>query len=121
MLWHRGSGAIACELAACRRATYSTTMSKRQTGTERISRRSVLAGATLVSLVSGIAQSAAPVFSPEQKQLIEAVVDRLIPSDESGPGALECGVVGYIDQALAGDLAAEKAALLTGFAALDSF
>jgi gluconate 2-dehydrogenase gamma chain len=92
-------------------------MSKRQTSTTGVSRRSVLAGATLIPLV---AQGATSVFSPEQKQLLEAVVDRLIPSDESGPGAIECGVANYIDQALAGDLAGEKAALFAGFTAVDS-
>ena len=95
-------------------------MSKRQTSTTGVSRRTVLAGATLVPLVSGFAQGATSVFSPEQKRLVDAVVDRLIPSDESGPGAVECGVANYIDRALAGDLAGEKAALLAGFSAVDS-
>jgi gluconate 2-dehydrogenase gamma chain len=98
-----------------------TAMSKRRTNINEVSRRSVLAGATLVPLINGIAQGAASVFSPEQKQLLEAFVDRLIPTDESGPGAVECGVVNYVDKALAGDLAGEKAAMLAGFASTDAF
>jgi gluconate 2-dehydrogenase gamma chain len=96
-------------------------MSKRRTNTTEVSRRSVLAGATLIPLaaVNGIAQ-AASVFSLAQMQLLEALVDRLIPSDETGPGAVECGVTRYIDQALAGHLAGEKAAFLAALAAVDA-
>lgn len=97
-------------------------MSKRHTNPTEVSRRTVLAGATLVPLatVHGIAQTAAPIFSPAQAHILEAFIDRLIPADDSGPGALECGVATYIDQSLAGHLAPEKAAFLAGLAAVDS-
>jgi gluconate 2-dehydrogenase gamma chain len=97
-------------------------MSKRHTNTTEVSRRSVLAGATLIPLaaVEGIAQTAGSVFTPAQMQLLEAFVDRLIPSDETGPGAVECGVSRYIDQALAGHLTGEKAAFLAALAAVDA-
>lgn len=37
-------------------------------------------------------------FTPEEVRFIEAAVDRLIPSDDVGPGALELGVAYYIDR-----------------------
>ena len=39
-------------------------------------------------------------FTPEEAKFMEAAVDRLIPSDDVGPGALELGVVYYIDRNL---------------------
>jgi gluconate 2-dehydrogenase gamma chain len=87
-----------------------------------VSRRSVIAAATLVPVtaITAAAQAAASVFSPSQARILEAFVDRLIPRDDHGPGAVECGVVSYIDRSLAGPLAAEKAALIEGLAAVDA-
>jgi hypothetical protein len=93
-----------------------------QENPNQVSRRRVLAGATLIPLTAahGIAQAAGSVFSSAQLHLVEALVDRLIPSDESGPGAIDCGVANYIDQSLAGDLAGEKTAFLAALAAVDA-
>jgi gluconate 2-dehydrogenase gamma chain len=41
-------------------------------------------------------------FNPEEAAFIEAAVERLIPADESGPGAREAGVALFIDRQLAG-------------------
>lgn len=41
-------------------------------------------------------------FSGTEAAFMEAVVDRLIPPDDLGPGANEAGVVTYIDRQLAG-------------------
>jgi hypothetical protein len=95
---------------------------------ERISRRTVIAGATLIP-ISAIqaapqkppSQAAATVFSPEQRHILEAFIDRLVPKDDIGPGAVECGVGEYIDRSLADYLAAEKTQFLDGLAALDSY
>jgi len=54
-------------------------------------------------------------------KLLEAIVDRLIPADTSGPGALEAGVVRYIDGALADALSTSRAAYTAGLAALDRY
>ena len=94
----------------------------------RISRRTVIAGATLIP-ISAIqaapqrspSQTTAKVFSPEQRRILEAFIDRLVPQDENGPGAVECGAGEYIDLSLADYLAAEKADFLNGLAALDAF
>lgn len=52
---------------------------------------------------------------------LQAVVARLIPADERGPGALEAGAATYIDRALAGPLAGSREAYRTGLAALDRY
>ena len=41
-------------------------------------------------------------FRPEEVGFVSAAVDRFIPPDEEWPGALEAGVVNYIDQQMAG-------------------
>jgi gluconate 2-dehydrogenase gamma chain len=41
-------------------------------------------------------------FNPAEAAFIAAAVARLIPSDETGPGALEAGVANYIDKQLGG-------------------
>ena len=93
-----------------------------------VSRRSLIAGAALVpvaALTSGPAaaapSSAKSVFSAAELKTLEAFADRLVPKDELGPGAVECGAASYIDQALAGALAEEKGSFLHGLAAVDSF
>ena|SRR5947209_9938400 len=87
------------------------------------SRRSVIASAALVPLsaLTSAAQPAEPAFSPPQRRILEAFIDRLVPRDDNGPGAVECGVANYIDGCVSGHLAAEKAAFLEGLAAVDAF
>lgn len=41
-------------------------------------------------------------FKPDDANFIEAAVERLIPHDENGPGAIDAGVPSYIDKQLAG-------------------
>ncbi|MBV8030827.1 MAG: gluconate 2-dehydrogenase subunit 3 family protein [Betaproteobacteria bacterium] len=41
-------------------------------------------------------------FNPAEAAFIEAAVARLIPKDETGPGAMEAGVPAYLDRQLAG-------------------
>jgi hypothetical protein len=95
---------------------------------ERISRRTVIAGATLIpiSAIQAAPQrapspAAATVFSPDQRRILEAFIDRLVPKDEIGPGAIECGVGEYIDRSLADYLASEKTQFLDGLTALDAY
>ena len=88
-----------------------------------ITRRTVIAGATLVPVaaLSATAQTAARALSPAQRKTLEAFVDRLVPKDELGPGAVECGAANYIDVQLAGYLAPEKETLVAGLAAVDAY
>jgi gluconate 2-dehydrogenase gamma chain len=41
-------------------------------------------------------------FNADEAKFIEAAVERLIPADENGPGALEAGVPDYLDKQLGG-------------------
>ena len=41
-------------------------------------------------------------FTAEEASLIEAAVDRLIPSDDRGPGGKDAGCAIFIDRQLAG-------------------
>lgn len=52
---------------------------------------------------------------------LQAVVARLIPADERGPGALEAGAATYVDRALAGPLAGSLETYRNGLAALDRY
>src|SRR5262249_6523303 len=53
--------------------------------------------------------------------ILDAVVARLIPSDEYGPGAKEARAVHYIDRALGGALSSSRQAYASGLAALDTY
>ena len=50
---------------------------------------------------------------------LEAISGRLIPTDASGPGAIEAQAARYIDRALGGALASSREAYRAGLAALD--
>ena len=97
-------------------------MSEEKTRIE-MTRRSVIAGATLVPVaaLTATAQTPAKALSPEQRRVLEAFVDRLVPKDELGPGAVECGAANYIDVQLAGYLAPEKETFVAGLAAVDAY
>ncbi|MSV34635.1 MAG: gluconate 2-dehydrogenase subunit 3 family protein [Bryobacterales bacterium] len=97
-----------------------------------VTRRAVIASATLVPLAAltsaplpaapqAAAPAAASAFSRDQRRILEAFVDRLVPKDESGPGAVECGVIEYIDGSLADFMPKEKPALLQGLTALNAY
>ena len=60
-------------------------------------------------------------LSASEAATLESVVARLIPSDATGPGALEAGAARYIDRALGDALAAQRAAYRAGLAALDAY
>jgi gluconate 2-dehydrogenase gamma chain len=64
--------------------------------------------------------SIAPVFTPDQIRLIDAVVNRLIPSDELGPSAGEAGVPVYLARSFAGHLSGEKDVFSQGLAAIEA-
>lgn len=88
-----------------------------------LTRRTVIASATFVPLAALTAAAQAPetALSAAQLKTLEAFMDRLVPKDENGPGAVECGAANYVDRALAGALAAEKEAFLEGLAGVDTF
>jgi gluconate 2-dehydrogenase gamma chain len=84
---------------------------------DKISRRSFfkaagVAVATTAAQAHGINAAAQPVpaaqapaytfFNTEEASFIEAAVERLIPADDTGPGALDAAVPNYMDKQLAG-------------------
>ena len=56
-----------------------------------------------------------------ESDMLEAIVARLIPTDENGPGAAEARAAHYIDRALTGPLASSRAAYSVGLAAVDAY
>ncbi len=55
-----------------------------------------------------------------QARAVEAIATRIFPSDELGPGALEAGVVHYIDRALAGPYRDQGTTYALALAALEA-
>lgn len=56
-----------------------------------------------------------------ERDILDAVVARLIPSDAQGPGATEARAAHYIDRALGGALTSSRSAYTAGLAALDRY
>src|SRR3954469_22677719 len=82
---------------------------------DKLSRRSFLkaAGAAAATLTASCERAASPptpatsrasfaFLNADESAFIEAAVERLIPHDETGPGASDAGVAAYIDKQLAG-------------------
>lgn len=59
-------------------------------------------------------------LTTKEAQTLEAVLERLIPTDDLGPGAKEANVLRYIDRSLAGDLQSFRDAYASGLAGIDS-
>jgi gluconate 2-dehydrogenase gamma chain len=97
-----------------------------------ISRRDLLKTASIVGAVAAtsafpFAQVGPPRREPletltsAEADVLEAMVARVIPSDENGPGAVEARAAHYIDRALGGALASSREAYRSGLAAVDSY
>jgi gluconate 2-dehydrogenase gamma chain len=91
-----------------------------------------ISGAQLVPNAEALAQSHITPTAPQQLEALEnltaleadilqAIVARLIPADESGPGAAEAGAAHFIDRALSGPLRGSREAYVTGLAAVDAY
>ena len=103
------------------------------TGWHRLSRRELLkrtavlgAAATVPLRVTVPARQAAPLDSfvtltSSEADTLEAVVARIIPTDENGPGATEARAAYYIDRALGGALASSRETYAAGLAATDAY
>ena len=70
---------------------------------------------------AGPADESFVVFTTQQGRTVDAIAERMIPSDALGPGARDAGVVFYIDRALAGPYAHLKEVYRAGLAAVDAF
>ncbi len=70
----------------------------------------------------GLAAAAEALVSltPAESELVRAIVARLIPADENGPGALEARADRFIDRALGGALKGQRQAYTAGLAAVNA-
>jgi len=101
------------------------------TGWHRLSRRELLKrtavlGAATIPLRVRVAAQQAPLdgfvtLTAPEADTLEAVVARLIPTDENGPGATEARAAYYIDRALGGALSASREIYAAGLAATDAY
>lgn len=60
-------------------------------------------------------------FTTPQGQTVDAIAERMIPTDALGPGAREAGVVFYIDRALSGPYAPLREVYRAGLAGVDAY
>jgi gluconate 2-dehydrogenase gamma chain len=79
------------------------------------------AGEAAGGLAQTGARAALESFTAAEAELMDAIVARLIPTDENGPGATEAHAVRYIDRALGSALASSRQAYTAGLAALDRY
>lgn len=91
-----------------------------------LSRRALLRTTGSAALLPLLATSCAGVVSPEPQVLeaglnatLDAFANRIIPADEFGPGAGECGVSRYVNRSLADWNRAELPQLSAALRALD--
>lgn len=119
-------------------------MADDHTDRPRISRRDLLktagaAGAAAFIPAAASATPTAPIAPPpaasapaapagpmmnltaRETEILAAMVDRLIPSDDMGPGAIEAGAMRYIDRALSEAESDSVEEYRTGLAALDRY
>ena len=94
------------------------------------SRRDLFKGAALAGVAAsgGAAAQAQPApvrrealetLSATEADILDAFCARLIPSDETGPGAREARAAHYIDRSMAGALASSREAYRNGLGGLD--
>jgi gluconate 2-dehydrogenase gamma chain len=67
------------------------------------------------------AAEALETLTAAESSTLEAIVARLIPTDDNGPGAAEARAGRYIDRALGGALASSRDAYRAGLAAVDRY
>ncbi len=86
-----------------------------------VTRRTIIASAAFVPLaaLTAVAQTPATALSPSELKTLEAFMDRIVPKDEVGPGAVECGAANYVNRQLADALSVEKASFVEGLASVD--
>lgn len=76
---------------------------------------------TAVQRLEGPGRESLENLSAMEADLLEAMVERLIPSDSTGPGAREARAVRFIDRALGGALSGSREAYASGLEALDRY
>ncbi len=92
-------------------------------------KRALMAGAAAVVPTATLAHAGSDqtpfdtfdTLSRAEAETLQAIVARLIPTDEHGPGASDARADRYIDQALGGALSASRQAYADGLASVDTY
>ena len=71
------------------------------------------------SVSQPVIREALETLTAAEVDTLEALVDRIIPSDENGPGAREARAAHYIDRSLASDNAGSRHSYAIGLSAID--
>jgi gluconate 2-dehydrogenase gamma chain len=100
----------------------------------RLSRRTLIKRAGVIGAVATVPVGALAPHAEAKEELeplkaltageaatLGAALDRLLPSDATGPGATEANVLRYVDWALAGERSMFRDAYASGIAALDAY
>ena len=69
----------------------------------------------------GAAANALVSLTPAEAETLRAIIARIIPADDNGPGALEARADRFIDRALAGALKTQRSTYTAGLATLNSY
>lgn len=85
-----------------------------------VSRRALIQSAAFVPLAALTLPAQQGALTPAQMKTLVAFIDRLIPRDELGPGAVDAGAQIYIDRVLAGPNASEKESFIQGLEGVDA-
>jgi len=102
-------------------------MNRKEKNLGDVSRRTLIQSAAFVPLAALVSsaqqaqETPQAALTPSQMKILVAFIDRLIPNDELGPGAVEAGAQIYIDRVLAGPNANEKASFIQGLEAVDEY
>jgi gluconate 2-dehydrogenase gamma chain len=83
------------------------------------------ASASMAAGVSSLATAPRPRryenLTAQEAELLEAIMGRLIPDDQFGPGAIQAGAINYVDRALGGFLSSSREVYRAGLAAFDRY
>jgi len=81
----------------------------------------VLSPAALRPQVTAPIAEPVTILNAAESEALKAIVARIIPADENGPGALEARADRYIDRALGGALASMRPLYAAGLAEVDAY
>ena len=79
------------------------------------------AAAAAPAVADAAASDALKALTAAEATTLDAVLQRLLPTDATGPGAKEANVLRYIDWSLAGDLSVFRGPSASALAAIDAY
>jgi hypothetical protein len=79
------------------------------------------AAAAAPAVADAAASDALKALTAAEATTLDAVLQRLFPTDATGPGAKEANVIRYIDWSLAGDLSVFRGPYASAIASIDAY